>query len=498
MEVEVAIADQRTHQALTEIAALPKEFSLYLVGGSVRDLLLKGSLQDVDLVTDGDPWAAARLLASRWRGTAFEMHPEPLTLRVTPKEADLPQIDLLRPSGSLEDDLRRRDFTVNAMAAKLLQLKERKLTLELMDPCGGAKDLSQRIIRPVSESAFLDDPVRMLRCFRLACSLEFKIAPEAISALQRNRQFLTRSAPERIRDELLSLLGCTPCFPWLEKCLEAGLPQEIIPELRQMEGVQQDGYHHLDVYQHTLETVRQLEEILLTEDGWIREDLKQRAWRHLQEQVVPGISRLSLLKLAALLHDVAKPQTKTVEPDGRTHFIGHNLLGAEVAREVGWRLRLGKRSTETLAKMVREHLRPGLLASEPTATPRATNRFLSQMGDLAVEVLLLELADRLATRGPATAKTPLEKHVQFTNSLLAAYYQAPKETPPPLLDGHEVMARYSLSPGPVVGKLLALAKEAQEEGQISTKEEALAFLDEAAATLGFGKLTTGLEEARGG
>ena len=407
----------------------------------------------------------------------------------------MPHVDLVQLEGGEEQrcqlvtkDLLRRDFTVNAMAGRLVRLEEGAVNLDLLDPCGGREDLQARLLRPVSDSALADDPVRMLRCFRLAAGLNFRIAPEALEAIRRDCCLISESAPERTREELLLLLDVTPCLGQLELALETGLLYEIIPELRTMEGVAQNGYHHLEILEHTLETLEHLEGMLRDEDGGgkalVDAELMQRARELLATHVHPGITRRALLKLAVLLHDVGKPGTRTTEADGRTRFIGHNLLGAEIAREVGRRLRLGKRPTEMIAKMVREHLRPGLLDSQPSATDRAINRFFNQMGDLTEEVLLLELADRMATRGPLAKRAPAEKHARFIESLLSTHWaRTGEDRPPRLVDGHEVMARFNIPPGPLVGRLLNIVNEAQEEEKIATKEEAFALLDEVLPSL---------------
>jgi len=492
--VRVPVADEPTLTVLKEVQRLP--FPAFLVGGTVRDLLIRGLVQDVDVVVRGSAAEAARILASRLQGTCFQMHPDPLTFRTVADNSALPHVDLLELKGGDEPsedlvarDLSRRDFTINAMAAKLLSLTPDQAGLQLLDPCGGSKDLAAGIVRPVSDTALSDDPVRMLRCFRLAAELGFEIAPEALQAVARHHARIHDCASERIRDELLLLLDVTPCLHYLELALRAGLLHEIIPELAAMRGVRQDGYHHLDVHDHTIEALRQLEQLLAdsqSEAGClIGRDLMAKARAHLADAVQAGVTRKALLKLGALLHDIAKPQTRTVEADGRTRFIGHNSLGAEAAREVGRRLRLGRRATEMLAKMVREHMRPGVLASELSPTERAINRFLSQMADLAVEVLLLELSDRLASRGPATRRVSVEKHAQFTESLLATYFQRLGQSGPPrLLDGNEVMARFRIRPGPLVGHLLAIVLEAQQEGRITTKEAALALLDRVFPSVG--------------
>jgi putative nucleotidyltransferase with HDIG domain len=487
MAVQISISHFPTWRVLGEVKRLP--LSIYLVGGAVRDLLLYGQVQDVDTLVLGDAWEAARLLASQLGGTCFQMHDDPVTLRVVMSEADLPHVDLVQikceseePEKALVKDLLRRDFTVNAMAAELLQIEDGAVSLELLDPCQGCKDLSARILRTVSENALSEDPIRMLRCFRLAASLKFEIAPKALETIRESSQLIKEAAPERVREELLLLLDITPCLLQLKLALETGLICQVIPEITALKGTEQNGYHHLDVYEHTLETLRQLEEMLSAEGSggrdWISEELMRQARFHLAQEIQPGITRRALLKMSALLHDIGKPQARTVDSSGRVRFIGHNLLGAEVAREIGRRLRLGKRPTEMLAKMVREHMRPGLLATEGSPSERAVNRFLNQMADLTVEVLLLELADRLAARGPAPRRISLEKHARFSESLLHTHLARLGETGPPrLLDGKEVMAHFKIRPGPLVGHLLALVAEAQQEGKIATKEEALSMLE---------------------
>ena len=474
MPVPIEIPDAVLSEALSYLRSAAGD--AYLVGGAVRDLLLGRTPRDLDVLVTGDVPGLAQLMEKASRCKAIVLGRGPAVVRLV-WAGGAQILDLLELAGTLEQDLARRDCTVNAMALRLSAAPS-GLTGELHDPLGGMADLRARRLRMTSEQALVEDPVRVLRVFRLAAQLGFRLEGATVAAIERHAATVVHAAPERVQEELLLLLDSNPCYEPLCACAQTGVLLNVIPELAALKEVRQDGFHHLDAFDHSLETVRAAEDLLLGEAPPLEPQSLAQARAALQRPYLAGASDAALLKLAALLHDIGKPPTVTADERG-THFYRHNVVGEQMASEVARRLRFSREAERRLALLVREHLRPGSLADLQPRSERAVNRFFRRLGQEAVPALLLGVADRMAARGPAATADWLLRQVEFANAALAEYFrraQAPHN--PPLLDGHQVMARYHLQPGRLVGRALALLRRAQEEGRLHTREEAEAFLDE--------------------
>jgi len=457
----------------------------YLVGGSLRDALLDRPLADLDLAVADDAPSFARALADRLSGHYVLLDAERGTARVALDEGPVRVIDVARQRGGIANDLSLRDFTIDAIAAPI------DAADELIDPHGGVRDLERRSVRLVSERALVDDPLRLLRAVRLAVQLDFTIAPETAEAVRRHASEIDRAAAERQRDELARCFATPRAAVALRLLDDLGLLERLLPEVTAGRGVEQPKEHHWDVFDHAIETVAALDWMLADEPpaGAREAAMWQALWaalavepllrEHLPGEAVEGRSRAVLLKIAGLLHDVAKPQTRAPDATGRIRFFGHAELGAQTARRVLERLRFGRREIELIATMVEEHLRPAQLGATDTEPPtrRALFRFFRDTGEAAESVLLLSLADALAARGP---RMPIERwrgHVAYIAHVLARRRE--DETiarPERLLSGEDVMTALGIGPGPEVGRLLAALEEAHASGDIATREDALSFV----------------------
>ena len=390
--------------------------SAYLVGGAVRDTMLGRDTRDVDLAVGGDSSALGAELARHLGGRAVLLDASREIVRVVvPGTGDGSVVDLSPVHGDINQDLGRRDFTLDAMAVSVEDLQNGERGPTLIDPYHGASDLRAGVIRALSPSAFEDDPARLMRAPRLAAQLGFSIAEETAETIRRQAQLITTVAPERVRDELLKLLAQPSATSSLRLLDELGLLCMVIPELADSKGVTQPKEHHWDVFNHCIETAGQVERVVQApaKDDALRVSGVPRfesIETYFSQEVSDGHTRLTMLKLAALLHDVAKPATRSVEPSGRIRFLGHHKVGARVTEEILGRLRLGGRGIELVATMIEHHLRPSQMAQRgemPTA--RAVYRYFRDLGDAAIDTLYLNLADYLAARGPQPGQTRVDR-----------------------------------------------------------------------------------------
>ena len=368
----------------------------------------------------------------------------------------------------LKEDLLHRDFTINSLAIGLEDLFINKNPQDsLIDPYGGRQDLKSKIIRAFNKKAFDEDPLRILRAFSLSAILNFKIDKETLKIIKPKVNKLSKISPERIREELFKILDRPDSFGYLVQLDRLKILKVIIPEIEIMRGVKQGPYHHLDVWQHTLETIKQLEDL-------IRELKRNKEVRdYLNQDISSQRRRLSLIKLGALLHDIGKPQAMFRE-DGKTKFHGHERIGLEITENIARRLRLSNDELESLKKMVLWHLRPGYLADSEEITSRATFRYFRDTAQEGVSTLLLSIADQRATKGPLTSKKSRLHHEKVVLGLIKEYFKRKKEPKlVRLITGDDLIKKFKLGPSPLIGKILSEIEELQAIGKIKTKKEAL-------------------------
>ncbi len=456
----------------------------YIVGGLIRDALLGKAIKDIDLAVEGDTRSIGRKLASSLGGKFVLLDDERDIIRIALRRRDgMVFVDISPINDGILEDLGRRDFTIDAMAVSLEDISDGFAQESVIDPYGGISDLRVGTIRAVKLSVFVDDPARLIRAPRLAAQHRLNIAEETARQIRHDAHLVFTVAPERVREELLKLLAEQGAMDSIRGMDELGLLCEIIPELTQAKDVTQPKEHYWDVFNHLVETVGQVERILQDQpsgDDYVVDMMPRfdNMSEHFAEEVSDGHARLTFLKLAGLLHDIAKPATRTVESTGRIRFLGHHSEGAEMTRLILQRLRFSKRAVELLNMMVQHHLRPGQMAQDgELPTGKAIFRFFRDAGDAAIDTLYLNMADYLAARGPLLSERQWSDYSLTVGHILREGLErkAPKALPL-LVDGHDIMEAFSLSPGPKVGELLSLAQEACADGEIDSKEDALELL----------------------
>lgn len=446
----------------------------WVVGGAVRDWALGRPVRDIDLAIEGDVAGFGRSLARDIAGHFFVMHPASLTARVV--RPDGGWIDLVPVTQNLDSNLRRRDFTINAMAARTARFAEALLETPpasrpewLVDPAGGWDDLRRKIVRVASPTAIEEDSVRAVRALRLAATFGFALEPETEAHVCRSAPALAAAAPERVRDEWLLALEAPEPAAAVRLAAALGILDIVLPEWRKMAGVEQNGYHHLDVWGHTLEVLDNAvapalpDDLLMPVENWARETV-----------TIPH-RRLGLYHLAVLLHDSGKPATRSADSeDGRVHFFGHERVGAAIAAEWARRWKLSARERAFVTDTVGLHMRPGALTTG-NVSPRAIRRFFRDAGHAVPGLLLLNVADRLGARGPDTTDAELRAQAEGSWRLMREWFDSLTATTLPLpVSGRDLMAALGLAPGPAVGRLLAELEEIHADNPFPDKAAVLA------------------------
>lgn len=457
------------------VFAMAKERGIesYLVGGCIRDaieteavaakgLAAKAGPFDFDFAIKANALDFARSIADQLEGHYVVLDPQFDIARVVLDSGNY--LDFAGYKGSMSEDLMRRDLTINALA---LDGSERDQVIDLV---GGLEDLESNTIRAVSQEVLQDDPLRLLRVYRFAVAREALIESQTRDFVKSNMALLSGVAPERINYEFFTLMDKPSAGRYIHEMGEIGLLEAIYPELKDCRRVTANSYHHLALFDHSLETVPQLEAKLPTLPAYFMESVSQ--------SMSYGVTRLAATKVASLLHDIGKPGTWEVQPDGRHSFIGHDKLGAEMIRPLAQRSKWPRSLAKLVEKLVLWHLRPGQLFHTGEPTVKALNRFYRNVGEDFAELLLLAFADFGSTRGPGLTGDKREALHQSLHSLVDGYpaYLESIANIPKLLGGADVMRLLGIGPGPIVGEILNALSEAQEFKEVANIAQAEAFV----------------------
>jgi putative nucleotidyltransferase with HDIG domain len=484
------------------IDVLPAEQEIYLVGGAVRDIFLSRPSYDLDFALPANGISTARKVANALSADFLPLDDERDTGRVIVTNEDGSRIFLdfaVYRGADLLEDLRARDFTINAIAYNL-----RDETM--IDTTEGGKDIRAKVIRACSPTSLSDDPVRILRAVRLAAALDFHIEKNTRELMKQSASQLGRISPERLRDEIFKMLG----GPKPDACMRAlemlGVFPYLMPELSAMKGVTQSEPHMYDVWTHTLAALDYLDQIISA--LWVDYDAektndmftgllglrlgryREQIAKHFAEPLNVDRELRSLLFFAALYHDVGKPETKTVEESGRVRFFDHDEKSAEVAAERLRSFNVSNDEAERVQVIIKNHMRIHAFAdrlekAKQTPSRKAIYHFFRDSGKAGIDLVLLALADVRATHAHALTIETWTVYLDIVRILLENYYEKPEEviSPPRLLDGNQLMKELGIKSGPVVGQLLESIRENQAAGKIETLGQALAFAREELAKI---------------
>ena len=471
---------------LAELAPILAElnFPIYLVGGAVRDAVIGVKSNDLDFVVPHRGIETAFRLGDFLRAPAYPLDKSRDVGRVVLKKSDT-YLDVAAYRGeTLEADLYDRDFAINAMALPALA----QTTAEIIDPHGGLADIDNGEISAIHDGSLLNDPVRILRGIRMGLKFGYAIQSQTAELIAAAGQTIEQVSPERVRDELIKLLEIDPATG-LRQLQQLNLLQPVLPSIADLQLIDQSPPHFETVFKHTVRVLDYLKSPL---DHFPEVD-HAKLNAHLERSLTGGIVGRQVLLLGGLYHDVGKASTRTVDEDGGIHFYGHAAAGAEIAEAQLKKARFSTEVIKEVAQIVDGHMRPLLFALQmakgETVSTKARHRFWRKYGRSGIDICLLAMADHLATyhemREESQAAWEQEYRLmsQTISDLLNHYWalEAPGIKQPPLLTGSDLMARLGIPAGPEIGRLLRLLEEAQVSGEVTSKEEALVYLEQARA-----------------
>ncbi len=448
---------------------------VYLVGGYLRDYFLGEIPEDIDFITSGRPGEVAKGVASKWKGKSFLLNAEENTHRVViDSDGGRRTIDFSPIKGvSVEEDLSYRDFTINAMAVDIERLAREELRLprDLIDKHYGWRDLSRGILRECSNQTFLMDPVRLVRAMRFRHVLGLEYEERTLNHMKKYAPLVTKVPGERVSVELLGTLLFPDTSHIFAELEATGLLQYVFPDLTDTVGLEQNAYHHLDVWSHTLLTLEELDR-LLGEPGQVFPDHADRISLHMAQTIQHLHTRSAFLRLAALYHDAGKAETFTRNASGRIHFYSHQRYSQDAVLGLAERLCLSNKAVDYLAAVVGRHMDIGITVPQ-RASQRQLRKVVARLGDELVDIVLLSVADRCATRGPLSTPQELDGYKAVCRNLLCEYFRE-KEVAP-LIGGHDLIDELGLIEGPAIGEILKEVRIAQLEGALRSREDALRF-----------------------
>lgn len=447
---------------------------IYLVGGFVRDLILGQISYDLYfIVLDKSAIELCKELALKFDGNYFLLDELTQTARLVLKDEDSKSYTFdFTPvvKSNLEADFARRDFTINALA---INLKDPNV---LIDKLSGLNDLQQKKIKAIKLNNLLDDPLRFIRAFRFATLLQGEIEKGTLLFIKENlNSFNDSISSERISHELWKILDNDYSFKYMKQMSDIGLLEKIMPELTPMRKVTPNDFHHLWLYDHSIELIKTFEDNFLRLPSWVKEELNKPFG------LLDSPKKKAITKLGCVLHDVGKPKTweiKNIDGKEKHTFYGHDKLGAEITLQIAERLKFSSSIQSTLSKLIRYHLRPFQLSQgNAPISERALYKFFRDVESDTPLLLALAMADLYTTVGPKITKEDLEEGEKLILFLFNAYKkhktkEEVKLKKPKLLDGNEIMELTGLGPAPKLGEIIKELDEAIAVGEINSKEEA--------------------------
>ncbi|MDR1695623.1 MAG: HD domain-containing protein [Endomicrobium sp.] len=468
------------NKLIEKINALSAGYKVYGVGGFVRDLLINRKHSDIDLAVDKNAAKFAAALAKKFDAKLVTLDEANKIYRIMLKNESVSNIDVSLLDGkSIEEDLSRRDFTVNAFAFELKYFGNYKKYL-LNAGKAAFKDLKSKTVSMVSKDVFVKDPLRMLRAFRFSAELGFKISENTLKQIKKNAAFIKKSAGERIKNEFFRTLDSKSAAGLISVMDKCGLLGEIFSEIKAMKKAPKKHYYHPGgLFQHSFETMASVENILNNMNKYFPGALKYlREYFSDKSVYSENVNKANLLKFAALFHDSAKPETAGKE-GGKMRFFGHEDEGAKKIENIMKSLKMSKKDISNAVFLVKNHMRPSTLTRNNVVTKKASLKFFRDIGENTPDLLILSMADwhsykKLKKFSPKELKS----QEKSANEMMDYYFELKNAKPlPKIIDGNVIMKKFKLKPGPWIGELMKITLEAQQEGKIKDRKAALKLID---------------------
>lgn len=438
---------------------------IYLVGGAVRDFAMDKTSLDRDLIVVGVDARDFALRIAEFFNAVFVPLDEVNRIYRVVLPDKINYFDITNPvEGSIDKDLARRDLAVNAVAVNLS-------TMEIVDKFNGLNDILNKQLNSVSEKNFIDDPLRILRAFRFMSVLGFKMSDELMCIIKKHINLLNLPAVERINYELLKLFGGNFAYDTLLSLDNTGGLEVLFPFVSELKRVPPNTHHHLDLFYHSLETVRQIQLLYLNAEKGVQS--------HLEEVSFGAHPRLAFLKLAGFMHDIGKFSTWSIEEEtGRHRFIKHDDAGAKLAVPFLKKMNFSNKQIDYLTSMIKNHMYPSQVISAPELNEKVMMRYVRKMEDNSIDVIILAMADRFSALGEAVTEDMVNQNISGLQNLMNFYISVKDslEPLPKLLTGNEIMSLLNIKPSPLLGKIITALHDAQLSGDVMTKEHAIDFV----------------------
>lgn len=462
---------------IIEKIAYDKKLEVFLVGGALRDLYLGRTLKDVDIVVNERVAEMARYFADKIEANFVILDLKREIYRVVKDSISFDFAMMI--GGSIENDLGRRDFTINAIASPLIYYRTEynlsdfllkkdnnpgntllNISNNIIDPYNGINDLKNKKINIVKEDIFIEDPLRLWRAIRFKSQLDFRISQNTVDLMKESSNLAAMPAAERIKDEFVKILKTEKVAELIKYAEdEFEMISTLITDIVEMKVTGENQHHQEDVWTHCLLVLETLEGLLSDEFYYEKLDKK----------------KIYLLKISALLHDIGKITTKSRKGEN-VHYYGHENAGADRLVSILKQLKFSSEEIGFVKNIVKYHMRPMLLYIAENLTDKGRYRLFKQLGSLTPVVLIHSLADKIAAMKINQRIDEIEVYKDFIGDMLEMYYNYRSKTENLLISGREIKECLNIEEGPQIGELLDKLIDAQAREQVKNKEEAFDFL----------------------
>jgi len=452
------------------------ESEVFVVGGYIRNYLLKKQSDDLDITVSKNADIFAKKLALILKGKYIVLDLKNKNYRVALiNNPVLKYIDVSLMTGkTIQQDLINRDFTINSLAVDINGFGN--IRKNLIDVSGGYKDLKNKIINVSSKNSLITDPIRMLRAFRFASELNFSISKNTLSQIKKNAAKIKLSVCEMRKNEFFRILNNKKSIKYITLMDDYKLLENMFPFVYKMKKSAKKFYYHpKGLFQHALLTMESLEKIFEKLSGYFP-SVNEKLSQYLCENFSQNVNRKNLLKFIAIFHDCAKP--KCAKKIGKVmRFLGHEEIGSKYISMIMKNLKMSNREIEYACSVVLYHMRPSNLLKSETVTERAKLRLFRDIGNIVPDLLLLALADWHSYKPlKIYSRKGLKQQEKYVNEFMNAYFDLlTKPKKEKIIDGNILINELKIAPGKIIGKLLKLINDKYDEGLIKTKQEAIAF-----------------------